>query len=57
MGLDKSKMTAVGISCPNDMLKTIDDIKEAERRPSRSNTCVMLLELGIEAYKKKNGLK
>jgi len=57
MGLDKSKMTAVGISCPNDMLKIIDNIKDTERRPSRSNTCVMLLELGIEAYIKKTGLK
>lgn len=57
MGLDKSKMTAVGISCPNEILSVIDKIKDLERRPSRSNTCVFLIELGIEEYKRKNGLQ
>lgn len=56
MALDRSKNTPVGISCPNEMLVIIDKIKKSERRPSRSNTCVMLLELGIEEYKKKTGL-
>jgi metal-responsive CopG/Arc/MetJ family transcriptional regulator len=57
MALDRGKKTPVGISCPNDLLAIIDKITKKERRTSRSNTCVMLIELGIEAYKKKFNLE
>jgi metal-responsive CopG/Arc/MetJ family transcriptional regulator len=53
MPLNRDKNTPVGITVPNDLLKDIDLITEKERRKSRSNTCLMLIELGLEAYKKK----